>query len=123
MRSVAALQPAPKRMRVECEEGEEQGEKQGEEQGERKQGTVVVRRARQSALKDVFEEVQRTFEKWRMGGQYVDTDDLLHEFRQVAMRIQTELKAKREAQRCLSSFDAALLRAIGKRLEASMKIP
>ena len=65
MRSVAALEPAPKRMRVE-----------GEEEGEREQGLAVVRNQRQSALRDVFEKVKRTFESWRMGGQYVNNEDL-----------------------------------------------
>ena len=74
MRSVVALEPAPKRTRVE-------GEEEGEEEGERKQELVAVRKRRPSALKDVYEQVHRAFEKWRMAGQYVDHQNLLCEFR------------------------------------------
>ena len=63
-----ALEPAPKRMRVE-------GEEEGEEEGEREQGLVVARKHKQSALKGVFEDVKRVFERWRMAGQYVDRED------------------------------------------------
>ena len=48
----------------------------GEEQGEEKGGTVqVLRRARVTALKPIFDEINITFGKWRMGGQYVGGEE------------------------------------------------
>ena len=64
MRSVVALEPAPKRRRVE-----------GQEEPEGGQELVAVRKQRQSALKDVFERVKAIFVRWRMAGQYVDRED------------------------------------------------
>ena len=46
----------------------------GEEGG--KAGREVVTRRRASALKPIFDEIKITFEKWRMGGQYVDSEDV-----------------------------------------------
>ena len=56
--------------------GEEGGQEGGQMGGEAKGRTEkIVRRARQSALTPIFDEVKRTFENWRMGGQYVDAED------------------------------------------------
>ena len=48
----------------------------GEEGGEEKGGTVVVeKRGRITALKPILDEIKITFEKWRMGDQYVGDED------------------------------------------------
>ena len=57
------------------EGGEEAGKEAGEQGGEEKKGTLKVVRKRASALKSIFDEIKITFEKWRMGGQYVDNED------------------------------------------------
>ena len=49
---------------------EEGGEEEGKEGGKE-----VVRRLRGSALRPIYDEIQKTFNDWRMGGQYVDNDD------------------------------------------------
>ena len=67
-RTMVVLEPAPKRRRVEGEEGIEEGEESDEEQGE----LVAVKKGKQSLLKEVFEQVKSTFEDWRLGGLYVD---------------------------------------------------
>ena len=36
---------------------------------------TVLRKSRITALKCVFDEVKQTFDRWRFGGQYVDTED------------------------------------------------
>ena len=36
---------------------------------------TVLRKSRITALKCVFDEVKKTFDRWRLGGQYVDTED------------------------------------------------
>ena len=35
-----------------------------------------MRKGRKSALIHIFDEIQMTFEGWRMGGQYVDAEDV-----------------------------------------------
>ena len=47
----------------------------GEEGVEEKGGDVVKRRARKSALLDVLDQVKITFDNWRLGDQYVDSED------------------------------------------------
>ena len=49
--------------------------KEGGEEGGEEGGQEVVRRLRASALKPIFDEIKITFEKWRMGGHYVDSED------------------------------------------------
>ena len=67
--SRAACLGKGQRSMVEEEEG-------GEEQGEENGGTKKVRRrAKPSAWKPIYEEVRKTFENWRMGGHYVDSED------------------------------------------------
>ena len=52
-------------------------EESGEEGGEEKGSTKKFRRRRKvSALKTIFVEVKKTFENWRMGGHYVESEDL-----------------------------------------------
>ena len=51
---MVALEPVPKRRRVEHEEG-----------GEREM-QVAVRKGKQSLLKIVFEQVRSVFERWRL---------------------------------------------------------
>ena len=60
-RTMVVLVPAPKRRRVEGEEGIEEGEESDEEQGE----LVAVKKGKLSLLKEVFEQVKSTFEGWR----------------------------------------------------------
>ena len=36
---------------------------------------TVLRKSRITALKCVFDEVKKTFDRWRLGGQYVDSED------------------------------------------------
>ena len=38
---------------------------------------VAVKKGKQSLLKEVFEQVKSVFERWRMGGQYVDNEVFL----------------------------------------------
>ena len=68
-RTMVALEPVPKRRRVEHEEGGEEGgeeeEESVEEQGEREM-QVAVRKGRQSLLKIVFEQVRSVLERWRL---------------------------------------------------------
>ena len=92
MRSALALEPAPKRRRVEGEEGgEEGGEEEGEQAtGEQRQREVVVRKTRQSALIDVYEQVKFSFERWRMGGLYVDSEALLATSRNFKSKVFSE---------------------------------
>ena len=68
--------------RVHEEGGEEEGKEGGEEGGEeggkepgKEGGKEVVRRLRGSALRPIYDEIQKTFNNWRMGGQYVDNED------------------------------------------------
>ena len=49
---------------------EESGEEGGEEKGRCKKSVRYV-----SAMKPIFVEVKKTFENWRMGGHYVDSED------------------------------------------------
>ena len=56
-------------------QGGEEGGKEGGEEGGKEGGEEVVRRLRGSALRPIFDEIKITFEKWRMGGQYVDNAD------------------------------------------------
>ena len=48
-----------------------------EEECEEEQVEVLVKRVRQSALIDVYEQVKFSCERWRMGGLYVDSEALL----------------------------------------------
>ena len=56
------------------EEGKEGGEEGGKEAG-KEGGKEVVRRLRGSALRPIYDEIKKVFERWRMGGQYVDNED------------------------------------------------
>ena len=72
------------RLRQLSQEGGEEG---GEEMLRRK-----VNRLRTSALNPIFDDINITFENWRLGGQYVDSDDLMDEFDNVCERKVSELK-------------------------------
>ena len=58
---------------MKCAKGGEEG---GQEAGGAAKGQKVVRKGRKSALIHIFDEIQMTFEGWRMGGQYVDAEDV-----------------------------------------------
>ena len=90
-----------RRALAEAPAAQEGGEEGGEKMLRRK-----VRRLRTSALHPIFGEIHITFENWRLGGQYVDGDDLMYEFVKVCERKVSELK--------ISSFviNAKLLSAI-----------
>ena len=85
-------------------------------------GTLkVVRNQRASALKSIFDEIKITFEKWRMGGQYVDNEDLMDEFRKVAERKHAEFKALQSGGK-LSEWGEKRMLAIEKRLQYHEKV-
>ena len=80
VRTMVVLEKPPKRTRVEGEQEDEQEGEEGEESGEveGEQGKqVAVKKGKQSLLKEVFQQVKVEFEKWRLGGLYVDNEDLL----------------------------------------------
>ena len=80
VRTMVVLEKPPKRRRVEGEQEDEQEGEEGEESGEveGEQGKqVAVKKGKQSLLKEVFQQVKEEFEKWRLGGLYVDNQDLL----------------------------------------------
>ena len=80
VRTMVVLEKPPKRKRVEGEQEDEQEGEEGEESGEveGEQGKqVAVKKGKQSLLKEVFQQVKEEFEKWRLGGLYVDNQDLL----------------------------------------------
>ena len=54
----------------------EGGEEGGQEAGGAAKGQKVVRKGMISAFIHIFDEIQKTFEGWRMGGQYVDAEDV-----------------------------------------------
>ena len=72
---------------VEAPAAQEGGEERDEEMLMTK-----VKRVRSSELKPIFDEIKITFEDWRLGGQYVDGDDLMTEFGTVCERKMSELK-------------------------------
>ena len=70
---------------------------------------------RSSALEPIFDEIKITFENWRLGGQYVDGDDLMIEFVMACARKVSELK------RSKFPIHQTFLSAIEKRLKAIQK--
>ena len=66
---------------------QEGGEEGGEDMLRRE-----VNRLRTSALKPIFDDINITFENLRVGGQYVDAEDLMDEFGKVCERKVSELK-------------------------------
>ena len=69
----------------------------------------------------VFREVQEQFLKWRMGGQYVDKDDLLADFDfRLAQKI-SELELKRDQDGCLSEQNTKKIAYAERRREAHKK--
>ena len=101
----------------EAQGGEEGGKEGGEVGGEEKGGTEqVVRKARASALKPVYDEIKITFENWRMGGHYVDSEDLMGEFGKVCERRKSEFTGLQSGGK-LSRRDDKCMLAIETRLE------
>ena len=103
-----------------AEGGEEAGKEAGEQGGEEKKGTLKVVRKRASALKSIFDEIKITFEQWRMGGQYGDTEDLMDEVHKVAERKHAEFKGLQSGGK-LSEWAQTCMLAIEQRLQALEK--
>ena len=108
----------------------------GAKGGNRKQGEHHVKRQhlglgirnvprqtgnRKSALWSVFEQVHQQFNDWRMGGQYVDKDDLNAEFDYRLEQKIEELQKKKELEGSLSLYHANVLTYALRRKASHMK--
>ena len=91
---------------------------EGGEEGGEKMLMRKVNRWRSSALNPIFDEINITFENWRLGGQYVDSYDLMDEFNRVCERKVSELK---KSSLMKTSKHARIIRLKSKTLRKMQK--